>query len=94
MVSLVFGQRVLLFTICLQIVDLLTKFLQSSVSLPPKNNLGQLRMQIYRVMETYLRGDSRTNELYFAKYIPWFSTQFDKPVSEKESKTGSIFICV
>ena len=36
---------------------------------------------IYSVMEGYLMGDSRKNELYFAKNIEFFETQFKVEVS-------------
>ena len=41
----------------------------------------QVFVQAYIVLETYLLGDSRKNELYFAKHIKYFNTQYEEPVS-------------
>ena len=41
-------------------------------------------MEAYNVLYTYLMGDSRKNELYIAKYIDFFLSQFElKEVSNK-----------
>ena len=34
-------------------------------------------VEAYNVLYTYLMGDSRKNELYIAKYIDFFLTQFE-----------------
>lgn len=34
-------------------------------------------MEAYNVLYTYLMGDSRKNELYIAKYIDFFLSQFE-----------------
>ncbi len=44
--------------------------------------LNQIRVRVFGVLETYLLGDSRKNELYVAKFITYFTTQFGVPVSE------------
>ncbi len=42
--------------------------------------LLKLFVEGYSVLETYLKGNSRKNELYFAKHIDYFKTQYDRGV--------------
>lgn len=39
--------------------------------------MTKLFVEAYRVMYVYLMGDSRKNELYIAKYIDFFLSQFE-----------------
>lgn len=40
-------------------------------------HLTNIFVEAYNVLYTYLMGDSRKNELYIAKYIDFFLTQFE-----------------
>ena len=40
-------------------------------------HLTKIFLEAYDVLYTYLKGDSRKNELYIAKYIDFFLTQFE-----------------
>ena len=65
-----------------QIVDLLVRYLKAKPSNFGQSEVAQqVFVQAYIVLETYLLGDSRKNELYFAKHIQYFSTQFEELVS-------------
>ncbi|XP_061178320.1 inositol 1,4,5-trisphosphate receptor type 2-like [Saccostrea echinata] len=62
----------------LRIVELLVRLLQ----IPFRGSADQIHMtklfvESYRVMYVYLMGDSRKNELYIAKYIDFFQSQFE-----------------
>ncbi len=74
----------------LQIVDLLVKFLQLSTDQlagSPANLSGsdhllrRLCVESYGVLETYLMGNSRKNELYFSRFFDFFRKQFGQDVS-------------
>lgn len=39
--------------------------------------MTKLFVETYHVMYVYLMGDSRKNELYIAKYIDFFQSQFE-----------------
>ncbi|XP_069105107.1 uncharacterized protein [Argopecten irradians] len=41
------------------------------------NHLTRIFVEAYDVLYTYLMGDSRKNELYIAKYIDFFLSQFE-----------------
>ncbi len=64
-------------------VDLLVRYLRES---PDDGSAGRgdlaqrVVVQAYTVLETYLQGDSRKNELYFAQHIVYFSTQYEVEV--------------
>ena len=61
-----------------QIVDLLVRLLSSKPPDFESNELMQrMYVEAYDCLETYLLGNSRKNELYFAKYIDYFSTQYE-----------------
>lgn len=66
----------------LRILDLLVQFVmvteQKSVQ---ENYVTKICTSIYEVLRTYLLGDSRKNELYFAKHMDFFETQFDAEVN-------------
>lgn len=48
------------------------------------SHLTKIFVEAYNVLYTYLMGDSRKNELYIAKYIDFFLSQFElKEVSNK-----------
>ena len=48
-------------------------------------HLTKIFLEAYDVLYTYLMGDSRKNELYIAKYIDFFLTQFEyKEVSTSD----------
>ena len=65
----------------LQVIDLLVRYLKSSSSSNARL-AERIVLEAYDVIEAYLLGDSRKNELYFAKYIDYFNTQFNAKVSE------------
>ncbi|XP_076454279.1 inositol 1,4,5-trisphosphate-gated calcium channel ITPR3-like isoform X3 [Babylonia areolata] len=44
---------------------------------PDQAHLTNIFVEAYNVLYTYLMGDSRKNELYIAKYIDFFLTQFE-----------------
>ncbi len=61
----------------LQIVDLLVRFLKTKLPSGDMSNLVEkLHIEALSVLETYLMGNSRKNELYFTKHIEYFNTQF------------------
>ena len=64
-------------------MDLLVRYLKTPIPRDGelRDMLLELHIQAYSVLETYLLGDSRKNELYFAKHIPHFQEQFSVPVS-------------
>ena len=69
-----------------QIVDLLVRLLMVIEDTPAATPecstlIHHISVDAYDVLETYLQGDSRKNELYFAKYIDFFGTQFEAGVS-------------
>ena len=68
----------------LQVIDLLVRYLKLDVSSSSSNArlAERIVLEAYDVIEAYLLGDSRKNELYFAKYIDYFNTQFNAKVSE------------
>lgn len=41
------------------------------------SHLTKIFVEAYNVLYTYLMGDSRKNELYIAKYIDFFLSQFE-----------------
>lgn len=41
------------------------------------SHMTKLFVETYHVMYVYLMGDSRKNELYIAKYIDFFQSQFE-----------------
>ena len=41
------------------------------------SHLSKLFVETYQLMYVYLMGDSRKNELYIAKYIDFFQSQFE-----------------
>lgn len=41
------------------------------------SHLTRIFVEAYDVLYTYLKGDSRKNELYIAKYIDFFLSQFE-----------------
>ena len=45
------------------------------------SHLQRVFAKSYDVLYHYLQGDSRKNELYIAKHIDFFQTQFDLGVS-------------
>ncbi|KAL3848185.1 hypothetical protein ACJMK2_019059 [Sinanodonta woodiana] len=61
----------------LRVVKLLVNLLKIRIKGPNKYHLMKIFMDAYDVLATYLLGDSRKNELYIAKYIDFFLTQFD-----------------
>ena len=62
-------------------MDLLVRYLMAKPRDLGRNEVIQrVFVQAYRVLEAYLLGDSRKNELYFARHIQYFSTQFEEPV--------------
>ena len=56
-------------------MDLLVRFLQQR-ELP-----DDLEALTYTILETYLQGNSRKNELYFTKYLDFFLLQVEEEVS-------------
>lgn len=73
-----FGTRVWFFQVVDQLVDYLQAKQQGS-----KDLVLRVQVQAYKVLETYLQGNSRKNELYFAQHIGYFSTQYEKQVREE-----------
>ena len=66
----------------LQIIDLLVRLLRFPCEgLPDQSHMAAVFNAAYDVLHTYMVGSSRKNALYFAKYIDFFQTQFDKQVS-------------
>ncbi|XP_052703116.1 inositol 1,4,5-trisphosphate receptor type 3-like isoform X4 [Crassostrea angulata] len=62
----------------LRIVELLIKLLQIPFrGTPDQFHMTKLFVETYHVMYVYLMGDSRKNELYIAKYIDFFQSQFE-----------------
>lgn len=45
------------------------------------SHMSKIFVEAYDVLYTYLMGDSRKNELYIAKHVQFFQTQFDHQVS-------------
>ncbi|ESO83880.1 hypothetical protein LOTGIDRAFT_236387 [Lottia gigantea] len=69
----------------LRIVDLLANLLQIPCrGSPDQMHLTKIFVEAYSVLYSYLMGNSRKNELYIAKYIDFFLTQFEY----KEGKIG------
>ncbi|KAK6195492.1 hypothetical protein SNE40_000911 [Patella caerulea] len=69
----------------LRIVDLLVDLLHIPFKdTPDQTYLTKIFVEAYAVLKTYLVGNSRKNELYIAKYIGFFLTQF----TYKEAKIG------
>ncbi|KAL5005127.1 hypothetical protein ScPMuIL_018583 [Solemya velum] len=69
----------------LRVVELLVSLLKSSFrGTPDQYHMTRIFVEAYDVLYTYLMGDSRKNELYIAKYIDFFLTQFEY----KEGKIG------
>ncbi|KAK6195687.1 hypothetical protein SNE40_001061 [Patella caerulea] len=69
----------------LRIVDLLVHLLRIPCrGAPDQMHLTKIFVEAYAVLYTYLMGNSRKNELYIAKYIDFFLTQFEY----KEGKIG------
>jgi hypothetical protein len=52
--------------------------------------MTSLFVEAYRVMYVYLMGDSRKNELYIAKYIDFFLSQFEL----REVRPYYMMLCV
>ncbi|OWF52185.1 Inositol 1,4,5-trisphosphate receptor type 3 [Mizuhopecten yessoensis] len=62
----------------LRIVELLVQLLQIPFrGSPDQLHLTRIFVEAYDVLYTYLMGDSRKNELYIAKYIDFFLSQFE-----------------
>ncbi|CAC5372088.1 unnamed protein product [Mytilus coruscus] len=62
----------------LRIVELLVYLLQIPFrGTPDQHHLTRIFVEAYDVLYTYLKGDSRKNELYIAKYIDFFLSQFE-----------------
>ncbi|XP_033761182.1 inositol 1,4,5-trisphosphate receptor type 3-like isoform X6 [Pecten maximus] len=62
----------------LRIVELLVQLLQTPFrGSPDQIHLTRIFVEAYDVLYTYLMGDSRKNELYIAKYIDFFLSQFE-----------------
>ncbi|XP_078311676.1 inositol 1,4,5-trisphosphate-gated calcium channel ITPR2-like [Crassostrea virginica] len=62
----------------LRIVELLVKLLQIPCrGTADQIHLSKLFVETYQLMYVYLMGDSRKNELYIAKYIDFFQSQFE-----------------
>ncbi|XP_033730119.1 LOW QUALITY PROTEIN: inositol 1,4,5-trisphosphate receptor type 2-like [Pecten maximus] len=69
----------------LQIVEVLVQLLQIPFrGCDDQHHLVRIYVEAYDVLYTYLMGDSRKNELYIAKHIDFFLTQFEI----KEGKIG------
>ncbi|KAL8600024.1 hypothetical protein ACOMHN_057793 [Nucella lapillus] len=62
----------------LRVVELLVSLLRVPyMGSPDQSHLTKIFVEAYNVLYTYLMGDSRKNELYIAKYIDFFLTQFE-----------------
>ncbi|XP_070173454.1 inositol 1,4,5-trisphosphate-gated calcium channel ITPR3-like [Littorina saxatilis] len=62
----------------LRIVELLVSLLRVPYQgSPDQSHLTNIFVEAYNVLYTYLMGNSRKNELYIAKYIDFFLTQFE-----------------
>ncbi|CAG2225799.1 unnamed protein product [Mytilus edulis] len=62
----------------LRIVELLVYLLQIPFrGTADQHHLTRIFVEAYDVLYTYLKGDSRKNELYIAKYIDFFLSQFE-----------------
>ncbi|XP_048744986.2 inositol 1,4,5-trisphosphate receptor type 2-like isoform X4 [Ostrea edulis] len=62
----------------LRIVELLIYLLRIPFrGSPDQYHLTKIFVEAYNVLYTYLMGDSRKNELYIAKYIDFFLSQFE-----------------
>ncbi|OWF37431.1 Inositol 1,4,5-trisphosphate receptor type 3 [Mizuhopecten yessoensis] len=62
----------------LQIVEVLVQLLQIPFrGCDDQHHLVRIYVEAYDVLYTYLMGDSRKNELYIAKHIDFFLTQFE-----------------
>lgn len=60
----------------LRVIDLLVKVLQTPlVGSIDQAHLSNVFKSAYEVLYTYMRGNSKKNALYFAKYIEFFQTQ-------------------
>lgn len=62
------------------------------------SHLTKIFVEAYNVLYTYLMGDSRKNELYIAKYIDFFLSQFELkevswPINIKFSYIDKTVIC-
>ncbi|GFR73252.1 inositol 1,4,5-trisphosphate receptor type 1 [Elysia marginata] len=78
----------------LRIVELLVSLLSIPCrGSPDQKHLTEIFLEAYDVLYTYLMGDSRKNELYIAKYIDFFLTQFEyKEVRERISSNIDFFL--
>ena len=75
-------------------VDLLVEVLRYSAA--PVSNIEltqRVNAMAYEVIETYLKGDSRKNELYICKYIEFFTRQFSLEVSLSFDIT-IVYVCL
>ncbi|XP_052783710.1 inositol 1,4,5-trisphosphate receptor type 1-like isoform X3 [Mya arenaria] len=68
----------------LRIVELLVSLLKCPFQGADQFHMTRIFSMAYNVLYTYLMGNSRKNELYIAKYIDFFLTQFEI----KEGKIG------
>ena len=61
----------------LRIVELLVSLLKSPFNGQDQYWMTKIFVAAYHVLYAYLMGNSRKNELYIAKYIDFFLTQFE-----------------
>ena len=61
----------------LRIVELLVNLLKSPFHGVDQYHMTKIFVAAYHVLYAYLMGNSRKNELYIAKYIDFFLTQFE-----------------
>ena len=61
----------------LRIVELLVSLLKSPFHGQDQYHMTKIFVAAYHVLYAYLMGNSRKNELYIAKYIDFFLTQFE-----------------
>lgn len=69
-------------TVYVQLVDELVALLKTgcSTDLPDYLQVSRVFSAVYDVLYAYTKGDSRKNELYFAKHYVFFQEQLFIPV--------------
>lgn len=67
-----------------RIVDLLVRLLKYPIkAVVDEMYMVKIAAQVYSILYTYMRGSSKKNSLYFAKYIDFFEEQLSQKVFAK-----------
>ena len=72
----------MLFKLFFQIIDMLVGILQNGEDRTSNHAVLNVCILCYQVLQVYLMGDNRNNELYITQYVDFISNQATSLVSE------------